>query len=107
MEEQLFMMDAGFSMASWGKWQKKLFNFARSYDHQLFTEDALYHLAARLEKEARLAPMVSQNSVQVSVSDWREDRKYGCGPQITIGTYPKAIQVRFISINGRYNFREQ
>ena len=104
MGEQLFMMDAGYTMASWGKWQKRLFEVARAYDHQLFTEDALYHLAARMEKEARLAPKVAQDSVKVHVSDWHENRKYGCGPYIQIGTYPKAVLVRFIFINGQYVF---
>lgn len=106
MKEQLYMMDAGYSMSSCGKWQRKIFDFAKRYDHHLFTEDGILHLAARMEREGRLAPLVSQNSVSITVPDFKASKAYGLPYSITIGKYPKTVPVSFIRVKGEYDFEE-
>ena len=98
----LFVMEAGFAMASWNKWLSAIFNEARKYDHCIFTPEEIDELAEELDVKAR--KFRGSGSVKALVDDL--DRQ---APAICIFSRDGSLglSIRFIAVKNTFGGRKQ
>lgn len=94
--EPLYLLQAGHSLSCWKVWQSKTFNYARTFEGQLFTKEDVDHLRERLNEIATSC----KNHEEIRPVDWEFPAKYGGSPSIGIGY---GCTVSFVTVKGVYN----
>ena len=79
-------------------WQKNTLNVARQYDHCIFTQPEIIHLAERLNEYAHQQRNCTE---AVTAHDFDDEKKYHLNPAIRIGS---SCQISFIPIKGDYEY---
>lgn len=93
-DEKLYLMDCGNALSCWKAYQRKLYNEARRFDHQLFTRAQIVALGHHLDNLGRTC----RNYVSISMPDFGIEQ-YGMQPHISIGN---GCGVGFIPVRGYY-----
>lgn len=91
----LFLLELPYHLASWHKWAQALYKYAEQYEHYLFDRDGIVAFAQELNERAKTL----RNAKQICKPDIDGDVHYLGYASISI---PNEYSLRFIKVMGSY-----